>query len=484
MYHVIYGPPGTGKSTEIIKRVNHYKDTLNYSEKEIGLCSYTKAAAQVLSSRCKIKNKWIGTVHSLAFKLAGCAREQTITYEKYKELETLTGIEIVGADPNMSARELANGDYYIALYNQYKATLSDSFMDIYDRSEQPGTRDEFEYFINTYINWKETYGYIDFNDMLTLALDEKSPELKVLFVDEAQDLSKLQWKLVNKWALSIEHVYIAGDDDQSIYEWAGADTQGMSKFEQKHKAKKLVLNQSYRLPKKVFDLANKLTGYIPDRVEKEFNPREEEGSITYYGDIYHIPKENIQHGDDLLILYRNHSIRKEIEEYLIQSALPYIADNGKPGMCQSKEFKAIKLYLNIQVKGERELKTSETKLLTDVMHPCLADKFGTEEMMEVFKTYGWQEALSIRYDYVPYFTALLYKWPDLDIEPTIHISTIHGAKGKEADKVILFNGMGQKTAEKFSEGKVESEVRVFYVAVTRTKKELYIIQHDNPFPML
>ena len=46
--HVIYGPPGTGKSTEIVARVKAYNEVHNKAD-EIGLCSYTKAAAGVLN---------------------------------------------------------------------------------------------------------------------------------------------------------------------------------------------------------------------------------------------------------------------------------------------------------------------------------------------------------------------------------------------------------------------------------------------------
>ena len=42
-------------------------------------------------------------------------------------------------------------------------------------------------------------------------------------VDEAQDLTPLQWDMVVKIASAVDRVYIAGDDDQAIYEWNGAD---------------------------------------------------------------------------------------------------------------------------------------------------------------------------------------------------------------------------------------------------------------------
>ena len=66
-------------------------------------------------------------------------------------------------------------------------------------------------------------------------------------VDEAQDLTPLQWDMVVKLALNADKVYIAGDDDQAIYEWNGADVLFFQTFPGKSK----VLKNLRRLNKKV-----------------------------------------------------------------------------------------------------------------------------------------------------------------------------------------------------------------------------------------
>ena len=53
-------------------------------------------------------------------------------------------------------------------------------------------------------------------------------------VDEAQDLTPLQWDMVVKIAKNVDRVYIAGDDDQAIYEWNGADVRFVSNFPGKY----------------------------------------------------------------------------------------------------------------------------------------------------------------------------------------------------------------------------------------------------------
>ena len=68
---------------------------------------------------------------------------------------------------------------------------------------------------------------------------------------------------------------------------------------------------------------------------------------------------------------------------------------------------------------------------------------------------------------------------DLRSRPTFRVSTIHAAKGGEADHVILYNAMGSKTYENFD----DNELRCWYVAVTRAKHKLTIIEGDNPMEL-
>ena len=64
----------------------------------------------------------------------------------------------------------------------------------------------------------------DFNDLIEeFWLKETLNKFEALFIDEAQDLSLLQWEMVRKIWSRAEKTYIAGDDDQAIFKWAGAD---------------------------------------------------------------------------------------------------------------------------------------------------------------------------------------------------------------------------------------------------------------------
>jgi len=75
----------------------------------------------------------------------------------------------------------------------------------------------------------------------------RAPKLDVMFVDEAQDLSPLQWAVVRKLCDHADKIYIAGDDDQAIYRWAGADVDYLIS----NSKNAIVLKQSYRIPKSI-----------------------------------------------------------------------------------------------------------------------------------------------------------------------------------------------------------------------------------------
>ncbi len=476
--HVIYGPPGTGKSTEIIRRVKEYVNSDHFKPEEIGLCSYTKAAATVLKERCDIDSKWVGTLHSLAFKLSKCIYSQTINHRKLKEFSKLSGIAFTGANPDEAEQELSNGDYYLALYGFHHASLGKEYMNTYDCSDRPGCRDEFKFFVDAYTAWKKSTGFIDFNDMLIKALHSDNPPIEVLFIDEAQDLSPLQWALVNRWSQTIPIIHIAGDDDQAIYQWAGADPKGMLYFEKKHDAKRTILNQSFRIPVEIHKKASDVISNVSERVDKEYKPKEAKGNIEYYSGIECIV--DLEPDEDVLILYRNHSLREDVEDFIISKGYPYITDNGKPGLCQGWYWKLITLFNRIKKEGVDRcaLTSAENKLLIQGLHEHLKLKLGTDKSKDIFSC-TWKEALNIPSDKCFYFEMIEQEHTDFNIKPSIHLSTIHGSKGREADRVILMNGLGSLSAQKFYSGDTDGEARVFYVAVTRAKKRLDIVQADN-----
>ena len=156
-------------------------------------------------------------------------------------------------------------------------------------------------------NYKDSYKLVDFTDMIEkFNVSELCPKFDIAFIDEAQDLSNIQWKMVDIITKNSKYVILAGDDDQAIYGWAGAN---VKKFQQKFSKKDIILPQSYRVPLKVQDIANKILDRIPDdrRIKKQWEARKEVGDVDYITDIDGLP---LHEGNWLILARYNDRLSK------------------------------------------------------------------------------------------------------------------------------------------------------------------------------
>lgn len=94
----------------------------------------------------------------------------------------------------------------------------------------------------------------EFTDMIVKFNNQEiCPELKVLIIDEAQDLAPIQWTMAKLIAYAGK-TYVAGDDDQSIYRWAGVDPDDLINLD----GDRYILDQSWRVPRKIHDAKNNI----------------------------------------------------------------------------------------------------------------------------------------------------------------------------------------------------------------------------------
>ena len=134
--------------------------------------------------------------------------------------------------------------------------------------------------------FKKEKGLKDFTDLLEDFIAKSLPgSLEVLFIDEAQDLSLIQWEMVRHLWKYAKKTYIAGDDDQAIFKWAGADVDHFIALKEEVNDIK-VLDQSYRIPGgPIHELSQKIINKVQNRFEKTYKPRDEIGLLKRYSDI-------------------------------------------------------------------------------------------------------------------------------------------------------------------------------------------------------
>lgn len=431
------------------------------------MVSFTKAAAQEMVQRCGVKpGANISTLHSFAFRLAGISRDQVLNDVWLKELSRVTNLKFGGEKHEIA--DMSVGQAYMSLYSLARARMTDDYREIFKGSPGIGKMYEFLYFVQAYEAFKQSYGVVDFTDMIEMAIG-KNPGIKTLFVDEAQDLTPQQWTLIDSWIPYLDEIVVAGDDDQSIYKWGGADPSGMPDFERKFNADRVVLQQSFRVPASVHAVAERLIRNVSSRVPKTYLPRAGTGTVNWFNGLYSLPIP----GGDTMILVRNHSMRAEVEEWLMRAGVAYDADGGPLKSRWANAMRVLVKYKqNINMTGHPMLGDKEWSVLERTCFPIHLQKV---RMRSNFPT-DWTSLLSVPKELRTYFEILIQKHGFLPESPSVRIMTIHASKGREADRVILINGRGQRTSESKD---IDSEIRTFYVAVTRAKTTLDIVSGEN-----
>ena len=471
MRYKVIGPPGTGKTRRLLNEVQKYvkKGT---SLNRIGYFAFTrKAAGEARDRYLKVEThlskkdiKHFQTLHSLAFNNLGLKEENVMQELNYKRIGEECGIQISYAsyETNSWNGIFSSNSEYLNLINLARVRQTSPLEEL-DRNEHLGKIERFKLdaIAQEINNYKQVNGLIDYTDMLDKFLKKGNVENKfdVIFVDEAQDLSLIQWKMIEKIEKTNQcDVWIAGDDDQAIFGWAGADVDSFIDW----RAKEIPLQQSERVPSEIQIKALNIIDRVQDnRLSKDYFPKKEAGEILMQ---FKLSAIDMTKGD-WLILARTNPLLKPIPRFLKSMGLFFETTQGNS--IGKTLFEDID-YWNKMRKGEKIPEVQEQRVL--------------ERMSKRDNKLEWYDA----FDHVAsskkdYLRSMLANGEDLSKQPRIKVSTIHGAKGGEATNVVLFLNQTTNTmkAAKKSVTKQDEEYRVWYVAVTRTMQKLYLIKCNN-----
>ena len=471
MRYKVVGPPGTGKTRRLLNNVQRYSD-IGVPLNKIGYFAFTrKAAGEARDRFLKVKTeltkkdiRYFQTLHSLAFNTLGLKEENVMQELNYKVIGETCGIQIKYAsyETNNWNGIFSSDSEYLSMINLARVREI-SVMDQLDRNEhlsriERDKLDAIEQEINSY---KKVFGLIDFTDMIQKFLDKGvSPKFDVIFVDEAQDLSLIQWSMIKKIEKDTNcDVWVAGDDDQAIFGWAGADVDSFINWE----AQEIPLKQSERVPtiiqKKALDVIDRIQ---ENRIDKEYFPKAESGEIF---ERYKLSDIDMSKGD-WLILTRSKSLLKPVITFLKKKGFFF---NTAQGNSIGKS-----LYEDIQNWSKLQKKIE----LPEIQVQRIKERI--EGSMNL--SLKWYDVFNKLTDsQITYMKLLLLNGENPTEDARIKVSTIHGAKGGEATNVVLFLNETANTIKgaKKSAAKQDEEYRVWYVGITRTMKNLYLIKSQN-----
>ena len=459
MIYKYYGPPGTGKTHRLISRAKAYVRKKTPLHK-IGYFAFTRKAAKEARERMPIDDKKLEhfqTLHSFAYNTLGLQEENIMQPFHYEDLGKQLGIRVKYSDKynEEESHFLTCNDPYFQLIG--RAINRDvSIREEFDRNEHDRKQIKWstlKHIHDNLMEYKKQAKLQDFNDIINNVL-EKVPQFDVIFIDEAQDLSPLQWKLYDKLKENSKDVYLAGDDDQAIFAWAGADVERFIK----EPAKEKVLNKSKRISRSVQEESNKPVERISGiRKQKEYLPRDYEGECKY---ISNLGQVDLTKGK-WLILTRTKNQLLELMKELRKKNLYYQSNRGRS--YKVRLYKAAKLYTD-WTKG-KILEEKEEKECKDFM--------GDEHFNRKLNWYDVFVAAPEKE--IRYIRLMLENGENLDEDARIFMSTIHAIKGGEQDNVILSLHQGDKIQKsiKRSVDKRDEEHRVWYVGITRARNNLY-----------
>jgi DNA helicase-2/ATP-dependent DNA helicase PcrA len=474
---VVEACAGSGKTSTLVKAIS-----LIPEDKRILFCAFNKEIVKELQTKVgKRNNVDIKTIHSLGFSIL---------------MRNFKGIDVV--PHNTKYREfIMNNISYLSKINTYalgrkkflkyinnicslidysRYNLFDTHKDIEKlivRHDIDIIGDEIDVVIQA-LEWgKNNIDRVDYGDMVwlpnVLYLKTYGFDYDYIFVDEAQDLSAVQRELLMKCQRMGTRYAFFGDENQSIYNFAGADIESFRKLKNIPNTISLPLSISYRCAENIVKFAQ---NYVPT-IESNGDGRK--GEVVHHGKL-----EDILDGD--MVLCRNNAplvrlytdfikigrkcfIRgKDIGVNLIHllesvEEEELNVDLMKPGVFA-------KLYQSLFEMRNHEIIISGLDEMTVMNSSKLSNRL---DMIHTLETLS--EDINTKQELIDKIENI---FSDKKKEG-IALSTIHKAKGLEANNVYIACPTLMPSKSATQDWEKEQEHNLMYVAFTRAKNKLVFL---------
>lgn len=589
---LIIAGAGSGKTRMITFRIAAMMANDRIKPENILALTFTNKAAKEMAERIgqlsgqSIKKLTVSTFHAFGVQILrknitrlGYNQRFTI----YDQNDQLSAIKEAARELKMSVEAL-NFFEIAALFSSIKTK----------REGWTAPNLPYKPLYETYNEMLRAYNAVDFDDLITMpirifeefpdVLEKYQEQYRYVMVDEFQDTSLIQYKILSLIGKKYRNVCVVGDDDQSIYSWRGANYQNIVLFEKEFpERKEVMLEQNYRSSGNILSAANNLIANNTNRKEKKlwtpsgegmaletFYPEDEYREALSITELIHSIKmaDKVKYRD-FGILVRTNSLAGTIEETLLSENVPYRVSGGS-SFFQRKEVKDLIAYLKImvnpddeisllrvinlprrgiglktilsirQVAAERKCSFFGAMRLVTVLPDApvteraktsirefieLVEKFTekfnndkglaahTHDLITDINYWGYlvfehpenEKLAKFKYSNLTRFMDMMDRWeknpdneePDLeryltritlitsddedkddDPQGKVNLMTVHASKGLEFDTVFLAGVEDhiiphEKSIEE-NPANLEEERRLFYVAITRAKRKLFI----------
>jgi superfamily I DNA/RNA helicase len=476
MTKLILGGPGCGKTTALLGEVNLALER-GVEPYSIGFVAFTRKAADEARDRASKRFSiavedlpHFRTLHSMAFAVGGFTPQEMMTSRDMKEFGDWCGLTInVPDQPHDEIVLTAQAELDTYALSRLKCVSLEE-----QCYESNINYERTKWVADHYNKWKAHNKKHDFTDLIERFVERNdSPHFDLLIIDEAQDLSPLQWKMAEILCANADEVIIAGDDDQAIFEWAGADVSHFLAI----RAETRVLPKSFRLPSTIHGLVRRIADRIEQRFTKEFTYNKEGGTVEL---VPKISRLNFETGSWLVLASTNYLLNIP-RAHLREEGFPYYSN----GLSSTDTPSCRALIAWERLRKNLEISSDDANLVLSRLPDTLLKtnskfKGGQVVTMNDFTALGlttypdWMDALLMPTSEREYFRAIKKRGESLIKPPRITVATIHTVKGGEADSVALYTDMSAAAYRSLVKNP-STESRVFYVGASRARENLHII---------
>jgi DNA helicase-2/ATP-dependent DNA helicase PcrA len=556
----LFGGPGSGKTTALLDRVEDILERDDVDINDVLVVSYTRAAAaevrERLAERLDVSPRAlkgnVGTMHAKAYELLDLSRGDVVDEDDREAFCEEYGLEYedeYASAGRRTARSTALGNKILATSQWLRRTRRDvaDWHDVpfqwdveevrlppdVDPNAQTGNkytptwpsdddRLDVPEAIRAWRTYKGEHDVIGFADMLERVQDRALvPYVDYLVVDEFQDITQLQYEVYESWKPEMEQVLVAGDDDQVVYSWQGADP----KLLLQEGGEDVILDTSHRLPSEILRVVQEEIGHIEERQEKNLKPRTQGGAVEAVESpsmldlVRNVRSTVAEYDGSLMVLFRARYQMFEFLDEFIEEGIPFqvMTDQRMWTDRLTQYVRAVEA-----IEAEEAVDGLQARRLADMLqdsafgtndrsafHDAIEDReedapeedlrevvFEPDEIREFAPFLPGPAAAA---DMLRKVTRFQRKSVDAyfrgeygGTDPgRVRVGTVHSAKGREADHVFLGTDLTEKVVEQMAATSEEpfevsgnsvplvtdNERRVFYVGMSRARERLVLLQN-------
>ena len=480
---VVEAAAGAGKTTTLINCLK-----LIPSDKKVLMCAFNRDIVAELEKKTKdFENVEVRTLHGLGYSMLK-RNYPTINpvpnnfkYEAHikNNIRSYTSLDLRRLSSRDYFRYIDNIKKYVDYGRFYLCQTERDLEFIENRYDIDTIKDEKRIALEVMAWGKTEMEDIDYTDMVwfphVLYLNPVGMLYDFIMVDECQDMNKAERELILKCRKMGTRLVSMGDRNQALYSFAGADPESFNRLVEIPNTKCLPLSISYRCPRNVVDFARQL---VPTIEANEANTNE--GKV-----LYDVSLDDVEDGD--MVLCRNNAPLVQVyNEFLKLGKKAHILgkDIGRnlKNLVESTRQKKINIDCKedgLFVRLYDDLFTTRNKIMeklsvdapTAMKSPIIEGKIDMIKALEVLS-----EGIDTTEELI---TKINEIFPKKDKKDGISLSTVHKAKGLEANNIFIVcrSLMPSKSAKK--DWEIKQEYNLMYVAYTRAKNALCFVDEKN-----